>query len=515
MRTRPVRSAARRRRRSAARLLADLVVGALLVTRAAAALAAAADAPGANEAHAPTAPSVPALTPAPDASGGVPSTTGHGATSSDAQPYLFSLQGPADRAVGSRLAARGIYVTGWNIAEYGGVTAGGLQHGSFFTNWTLLGANLDMDRIAGVAGAQVHLIADDISGQGQTQEYNGAEWSFLNNWGNHDGLQLREFTWDQALLSGHLFILAGRSNPKGGEFEGSELYCQFATFLCSTPTSFNIDGAPSSFTTSTWGARILVKPTRDTYIKGGIWEVEPWIKATNHNSWPGPDWGLDKAEGEFIPLEAGYRTDLSSDRHPRRFDIGFIYDTSLYDDPIRDQQGFDRPIHGGAARPRRGRTSIYLQLQQMVWSASGDTRGLTLFGAANFLTSGDGLARDGIVAGLFDSGPFKARPRDSAGLAVQSFLWNRSTVRSMNETLNQEGYLNQWSGAETLIEANYGFNLAPGITTTPYMEYIFDPDQLGAKRILPGIDHAVQAGLMLDIELNPALGLPALHRIRN
>ncbi len=152
----------------------------------------------------------------------------------------------------------------------------------------------------------------------------------------------------------------------------------------------------------------------------------------------------------------------------------------------------------------------------MVWKpASRDTRGLTVFAAANLLTSGDGLARDGIVAGLFESGPFRARPHDSIGFAVQSFLWNRDTVRSMNETLAQEGYPNQWSGTETMMEANYGFNIAPGITTTPYVEYIVDPDQLGARRILPGIDHAVQAGVMLDIELNPALDLPALHRVRN
>ncbi len=501
-------------------LLAVLTVGAPLVTRGTAVLAAAAPPPQAGEpgpsaAHAPTASSVPKLTPAPDAGGGPAAADRSATSSSDAQPYLFSLHAPANVAVGDGLASLGVYLTGWNIAEYGGVTAGGLQHGSFFTNWTLLGANLDMDKIAGIGGAQVHLIANDISGQGQTQNYNGAEWSFLNNWGNHDGLQAREFTWDQALLSRHLFILAGRSNPKGGEFEGSELYCQFATFLCSTPTTFNIDGAPSSFTTSTWGARLLVKPTPHTYVKGGVWETEPWVKATNHNSWPGPDWGFDKAEGEFVPVEAGYRTDLSSDRYPREFDVGFIYDTSIYSDPIQNQQGFDRPNRGGAARPRRGRTSVYLQAQQMVWKpASRDTRGLTLFGALNVLTSGDGLARDGIVAGLFESGPFRARPHDSIGFAVQSFLWNRDTVRSMNETLAQEGYLNQWSGAETM-EANYGFNIAPGVTTTPYVEYIIDPDQLGAKRILPGIDHAIQAGVMLDIELNPALDLPALHRVRN
>ncbi|WP_143296023.1 carbohydrate porin, partial [Acetobacter sp. DsW_059] len=76
----------------------------------------------------------------------------------------------------------------------------------------------------------------------------------------------REMTWDQELFNKHLYILAGRANPKGGEFEGSELYCMFATFLCSSPTTLTIDGSSPSFTSATWAARILVKPTASTYI---------------------------------------------------------------------------------------------------------------------------------------------------------------------------------------------------------------------------------------------------------
>ena len=465
--------------------------------------------------HDPAQPSAPELTPAPDTTGGAPPPGGAATSPKNEQPYLFSLHGGVGATSGKSLAELGVYVTGWNIAEYSGVTAGGLRHGSFFTNWALLGANLDMQTIAGIKGAQVHLIANDVAGQGGTQAYNGADWSFLTNWGNYDGAQLREFTWDQSLLGGRLFLLAGRSNPKGGEFEGSDIYCQFATFLCSTPTTFNINSAAPSFVTSTWGARILIKPSAATYVKGGVWEDEPWIRATNHNGWPGPDWGFDKSEGAFVPVEAGYHTDLSTDRYPRQFDVGFTYDTSVYNDPISNALSLDRLVHGGAARQRRGRTTVYVQGQQMIWKPDQrGTRGLTVFGAANVLTSGDGMARDGFVAGVFDNGPFASRPRDTAGLAFQTFLWNRGIVRAMNETLAKQGFANQWAGAETLMEANYGFAIAPGVTVTPYFEYLWNPDQL-AEPVRPGVDHAVQAGVMVDVELNPALGMPVLRRVRN
>ena len=468
-----------------------------------------------DAAHSPTQPGVPKFVPAPNGGDGPAIVTKTGAHSTLAQPYLFSLQFNSVENVGKKLSDYGVYFNGWNISQLNANVGGGYKTGSAYTNWALLGLNLDMHRIAGIPGGQVHFIIDDVAGQGRSWEYNASDWSWINTWGNHDGLQVREFTWDQELFNKHLFILAGRSNPKGGEFEGSELYCQFATFLCSSPTTFTIDGSSPSFTTSSWSTRILIKPTQATYIKGGIWEVEPWVRAKNHNGWPGPDWGFDKAQGEFIPVEAGYHTDFSTDKYPRAYSLGFTYDTSVYNDPLYNTSREVTALYGGKAQPRRGRTTVYAQAQQMIWKPDpAGTRGLILFGAANFLTSGDGTVRNGFVAGLFDWGPFRSRPRDYVGLVFQSYLWNRKVVHSMNASLMAEGYHNQWNSSETMMEVNYGLNIAPGVMATPYFEYIWNPDQLASARVLPHVNYAAQVGLLINFEINPALNLPELHRYR-
>lgn len=468
-----------------------------------------------DAAHAPTQPGVPRFVPAPNGGDGPVAPNGKGAHSILPQPYFFSLQFKPVAQGGKFLADHGVYFNGWNISQLNANVGGGYKNGSAYTNWALLGLNLDMQRIAGIPGGQMHFIIDDVAGQGRSWEYNASDWSWINTWGNHDGLQVREFTWDQELFNKHFFILAGRSNPKGGEFEGSELYCQFATFLCSSPTTFTIDGSSPSFTVSSWSARVLIKPTASTYIKGGIWEVEPWVRAKNHNGWPGPDWGFDKAEGEFIPVEAGYHTDFTTDKYPRAYSLGFTYDTSIYSDPLYNTEHQVYALAGGKAQPRRGRTTVYAQAQQMIWKPDpNDTRGLIVFGSANFLTSGDGTVRNGFVAGLFDWGPFRSRPRDYVGLVFQSYLWNRKVVHSMNASLQAEGYRNQWNSSETMMELNYGLNVAPGVMATPYFEYIWNPDQLASSRVLPNVKYAAQVGLMVNFEINPGLNLPELHRYR-
>lgn len=462
-----------------------------------------------------TDPSVPAFVPDISTPAGIPQIPSVNINTSEKQPYSFSLQFDSVRHVGQVMARNGVYLSGWNVSQFSGVPSGGIGHGSFFNENFALGLDFDMENIAGIKGAKIHFLSDTLAGQGHAGDFTGSNWSYLSFWGNHDGLELREFTWDQALFSNHLHILAGRLNPKTGEFEGSELYCLFQAFMCSIAPTLSINGSLPGAPTSSWGARVLVKPTKSTYIKGGIWEAEPWLKSTNHNAWPGADWGFDKAEGEYIPIEGGYRTNFSNDLYPRAYDIGFVYDTALYSDPLYNTRGQDRPINGGAAQSRRGRTNFYVQAQQMVWKPEKKgERGLVVFGAANFSTSGAANVKDGFVLGMLDWGPFASRPRDFTGVVFESLVWDRHLVRAMNETMQAGHIPGRWASVETMAEFNYGFSVAPGVSVVPYLEYIWHPDQIGRK-IKPDVTHALQIGFSLNMQFNPALGLPMLHRVRN
>jgi carbohydrate-selective porin OprB len=421
------------------------------------------------------------------------------------QPYWVDLRTKPVADFGRMLASQGVYLTGFEDAEFNNVPAGGIKQGSFFTNWGVLGVNLDMDRILGVHGAQMHIIANSVAGYGHNWKYTGADWSYLENWGNHDGFQLREFSWDQAFLNNHAYVLFGRTAPKSGEFDGSELYCLFATFMCSTPTMYGATGSPPSFVTSTWGFRLLVKPTKDTYAKAGVWEDEPLVHTQYHGSWPGEDWDFNKGSGVFAPAEIGYKTTFADDRYPRHFDVGMTYDSARYTDPLYPSES------------HKGRSEVFGQAQQMIWRPDFDsTRGLTVFGAVNMLTWGESPMDDSLVAGVFDRGPFESRPKDYVGLIVQNFWWNGRYSTEVTNLIHADGSpYASLSPTETMMEFTYGAKVGPGITFEPYFEYIWNPDLMGDAKPVAGINSAIQVGFRLTAELDDALDLPALERVRN
>ncbi|QAY96041.1 carbohydrate porin [Methylovirgula ligni] len=425
-----------------------------------------------------------------------------GAVQPTPQPYWIDLRTKPVADFGRTLASQGIYLSGFEDGMYNNVPAGGIMHGSFFTNWAVLGVNLDMARIAGINGAQMHIAADNVAGDGHSWKYNGADWAYLENWGNHDGFQLREFSWDQSLFNNHMYILMGRTVPKSGEFDGSELYCLFDTFMCSTPTMYGATGAPPSFVTSSWGFRMLIKPTKDTYAKAGVWEDEPLLHTVGHGGFPGEDWDFNKGVGLFVPAEMGYKTTFADDKYPRHYDVGFTYDSSRYTDPLY-----------GSSESHKGRSEVFFQAQQMVWRPDlDDTRGLTVFGALNVRTTGEAPMRDSLVAGLFDRGPFESRPKDFVGLVVQNFWFNNRYTQAVDNLIGPSGSV---SPTETMLELNYGAKIGPGITLIPYFEYIWNPDLMGDSTPVAGINSAVQVGLRLTAELNDALDLPVLERVRN
>jgi carbohydrate-selective porin OprB len=431
------------------------------------------------------------------------------------QPYLFNLQSDASRDFGKRLADLGVYITGYDISEYQGAT-GGRANGAYATNWSGLGTNLDMNKILGVPGAQVHFVVNDVAGQGEASRYTGASETGVSNWGNHNGFQLRELTWDQMLFNNKLFFLLGRSAPKSGEFEASELYCQFATFLCSSPTTYGANGSAPAFVTATWGGRVLYKPTPNTYVKAGVWETEPFLKTETQGNWPGPDWGLNYSVGAFIPVEVGYRTSLTDEAYPRQLSVGFYDDTTQYSSPLYNTKGQPLPLDGGKAQTRQGRTEMWINGQQMIWKPDPNgTRGVILFAAANFMTSGEGAVRDGFVAGAFDWGPLASRPRDYLGFVVQTLLFNNETTEAVNDYLIKTHQHGNVANAETMMELNYGINFAPGVKLAPYFEFIKNPDQLVTTSPRAGIKYAMQFGALLDFELGEMLDLPNLRRVRN
>ena len=410
----------------------------------------------------------------------------------------------------------GIYVNLFDVSQLQEVTAGGLQHQVFLTNWAYLGLDLDLQRIAGVSGATIHIVGNDVAGQGRQASFTGSTWATLNNWAARGGMELREFTWDQHFFDDRLLLLAGRFNATSDGFEGSPFFCQFATFMCATPRMFLADTSGPTFQVSTWMARAAFRLDGPLYVKAAVIEEEPSLTINNHGGWPGPDWGLDRSKGTFVPWEFGYNTEYTKDLYPTKLVLGGTYDSIHYADYEYNKAGQLLATHGGVAQMHSGRSTIYLQGQQLVWrpSMTGQS-GLNVFATANYLTSGYGVMRASYTAGLFDYGPFSARPLDTIGLAFEDNQFNHREVEAANQRAQAHHDPATQSGNELMSEIIYGVHCTSGVTFSPYAEFIWHPDQLGLATPKPGLSHAVQIGFMLRVNLNQAIGMPLLARLQH
>ena len=94
------------------------------------------------------------------------------------------------------------------------------------------------------------------------------------------------------------------------------------------------------------------------YTNIGVYENEPIAATTNHGGFPGPDWGLNYANGATFPVQFGYRTTVQNDQYPRAFSVGGFYVTGSYADPLLNTNGQNRILSGGTAeaglRPKPG-----------------------------------------------------------------------------------------------------------------------------------------------------------------
>jgi Carbohydrate-selective porin, OprB family len=118
-----------------------------------------------------------------------------------------------------------------------------------------------------------------------------------------------------------------------------------------------------------------------------------------------------------ISVQFGYRTTLENDKYPRAFVVGGFFNTGSYADPLLNTAGQNRILNGGSPKTDVGGSEVYLQAQQIVYRPDGSDRGLTLFGGANWATSGEPDIEKMFFAGAYDEGLFAERPNDTLGFS--------------------------------------------------------------------------------------------------
>jgi porin len=423
--------------------------------------------------------------------------------------YLFNLR-PVGADFGRSLADHGIYIVARNLAEEIANVSGGRKRGASFEGTTFLGFDLDMERIAGIPGGAVHFLLDDLQGQ-PFYGYSGS--AYLNNRifaGDGPAFRVNEFSYDQNLFNRQVNLRLGRL-PAYTQFDGSELYCTFITSLCRTPAAYTFNRGYPPYLASSWAAVAQIRIAGPFYTNIGVYENEPIAATTNHGGFPGPDWGFNNTNGATFPAQLGYRTTLQNDPYPRAFSVGGFYATGSFADPLLNTNGQNRILSGGTAKTNYGSSQVYVQAQQMVYRPDASDRGLTLFGGANWATSGEPDVERMVFAGAYYKGPFAPRPNDTAGLVASLVEVNPRITERINSMLLKTTR-GQASQAEIDYELYYGIALAPGMTLKPFFGFMSHPDQVNNPAPSGNITHAIYLGVLFEVDVAHLLGLPTLSR---
>jgi porin len=408
---------------------------------------------------------------------------------------LFSFN-QIGQVAGQIMKSDGIYLNGGYVNDILADMKGGNTTGATTTGDAFVGADFDMNAIAGIPNAAIHVTIDDRSGK-NVSSLAGTQFGLSGQNGPSDTIRLSEFSWDQSLFDDHVRLLVGRINPTA-DFATSDLSCDFiSNITCAQPFAWYVNTSGVAYPVSTWGGRITLKPTLPSYLRLGVYQDDPTQgDVTQH----GFDWGTDKPTGVFVPFEVGDQTDFSTARYPFKYDIGGYYDTGSYTVPAAP---------GVTDLNRRGRTGFYAQAQQTVWRPDPTTnRSLTLFGGVLASTGGYQVYPLSVYAGAYLRGPFSGRPNDALGFEASYLTINKSAQEQVTDTYDSLGLIapnhaNQW-----ILEVDYKIALAPGIALVPDAQYVVHPDEIGFNNPGPGVDHAFVVGAQVSVDFDEVFGLP-------
>jgi porin len=421
-------------------------------------------------------------------SGGPPSP--NAAQSSAPQP---SVQMPAQANVApsvehlfgdwgglrTALANEGIYLEFDALTEFAGNVSGGTKQGATFASQEAFQADIDWQRLAGVPGFSTHVIIVNRSGANDStlfgdhllpaQEIYGA--------GGNVALHLVSAYAQEKLFDGRLDLAAGRMNVEN-DFASSPLYCNYMNnALCGDPKALpGGDIGHSAYPDGVWGGRVRVRPTSDTYVATGVYEVSQGLYGDDFRT----GWEFDDAQnsGVYVPVEIGYEPRLGDSKLPGHYKIGFGYDSS---NTYKNFSSALTVASGAPAPTHTGNTQVWVLVDQMLLrQGPGAQDGIIVLGGFIHNDPINSVYAEQYFVGALDRGFWPARRQDTAALL---FTYNTVSgqlgkVQAEEEELGLP-FSNGASGVQThemVLEVNYNIHVYRGLSFQPDFQYVFRPN---------------------------------------
>jgi porin len=405
---------------------------------------------GANEALPPPAPAVPA-----------------------SNDYLFGDWG----GLRTELHNIGIDVALDWVSEVAGNVSGGVKQGTTYAGQVAVQADIDWEKLAGIKGFSTHIGLVNREGASDSALFGDRLLAVQEVYGGggNVGVHMVYTYAEQSLLNGRVDIKLGLM-PVLNDFNASPLYCNFMSgTVCGNPKQ--LDGGDvgmSIYPDGVWGGRIRVRPTAQTYIQVGLYQVNQGLYGPNYRSGFDLDGSLNS--GVEVPIEVAYEPLIGPQAMPGHYKLGFAYDSSTNTEYFDSAGALLSGIRGTG-----NKTNYWVATDQMIYrNGPGASDGIILL--AGYVHSDPTLSpyADQVYVGALDRDFWPSRPQDTIGI-----LFNYQHVSGQLATeqmLDQEYGLPIANGAtgvqtdEEILEVNYDIHLFRGVSLEPDFQYVFRPN---------------------------------------
>ncbi|CAI3935806.1 Carbohydrate-selective porin OprB (OprB) (PDB:4GEY) [Commensalibacter papalotli (ex Botero et al. 2024)] len=363
------------------------------------------------------------------------------------------------------------------LSETAGIIHGGKRKGADYAHQVAFSVDMDWEKIIGWKGFSTHMMILNLAGRNASTDYIGdtqIQAQEIQGGGYGRFFHMNYVYGLQKLWDDRVEIRFGRDSV-GNNFALSPFACQFMLIAtCGQPRSIQSQQGFTPWPGTNWGAKILYRPTKNTYVQVGAYESSPWGKGKGGPA--GFNWGVGAATGAFVPVEFGYDSNFGKKHLNGYLRIGAGLDTSRFDTWSAKATGSGK---------KDNRAQYWIMMGQMI-HRNDAVKDHGLYVIANWGHDSPTTAnfKDLYNIGILDRGFWHARPYDQFGLMMTYYTVPRGLSRAQQYQINNgmvsggngiySGLLNGAPGIQSnsmLFEANYGISVYRGIMIMPVFEF--------------------------------------------
>lgn len=360
-------------------------------------------------------------------------------------------------------------------ASVQGNPTGGMSRGAAYVHNIVFGADLDLDKIAGIPGASITISGVHAAGRNLSSRNIGNTFTVSQAFVGH-GTYLYELYWQQEFAEDNVVLQVGRLNSSN--FATLPAFgLQVNGGINGNPESLPINASFEGTPDAVWGADVTVKPGEDYYVSAGVFQATP-LAGNQH----GTDFSFRSSDRLLVMTEVGWTPTFGKTADSDG--LGGTYIAGMYYSNLARER-FDG---NGDVKNTVG---FYLMAQQAVWqSSSNKAESIDVWGGVTYSPQTE-VAQMPFMgfAGVVWNGLIPGRDNDQLLGTLLVGTFSKDYADTVQAAAPQDGRPTY----EMVLELSYVFNINSYAFIQPDIQYVIRPN--GMKNIQDALVVGFQFGV--------------------